>query len=126
MKEEIFGPLLPIVPYTDIQKAVEFINARPNPLTLYIYTKDRKIQDYVIDNTLSGSVLVNDSLIHWSSPYFPVGGIGNSGMGNYHGKYGFDTFSLQRGIVRKSLLVDPFFRYPPYTKIKEKLLKLVK
>ncbi len=115
MEEEIFGPILPIVEIDDEDEAIEFITSREKPLALYIFSGDRKIQKKVLTQTDAGGVCINDTLIHLSNPHLPFGGIGNSGMGNYHGKYSFDTFSHQKSVMKRSFLFDIPMRYPPYS-----------
>ncbi|KAF3048812.1 hypothetical protein E8E11_004193 [Didymella keratinophila] len=115
LSEELFGPLLPIVE-TDYKHAVEAINQLPHPLGLYMFSHDQSEIDYVLDNTLSGGVTINDALLHAGVPEVPFGGVGDSGMGAYHGKYGFDTFTHKRAVVQMPDWLDRFmgFRYPPY------------
>ncbi|KAH6616459.1 Aldehyde/histidinol dehydrogenase [Boeremia exigua] len=115
LSEELFGPLLPIME-ADSKQAVEMINNLPHPLGLYIFSHDQSEIDYVLDNTLSGGVTINDTLLHAGVPEVPFGGVGDSGMGAYHGKYGFDTFTHLRAVVQMPDWLDKFmgFRYPPY------------
>lgn len=114
MQEEIFGPVLPIIEYDEIDEAIAFVNQRPRPLALYCFSEGVKIQDKVLGETSSGGGCINDTVSHVGSQELPFGGIGDSGMGAYHGKSGFDTFSHQRGILIRSNLVDMPLRYPPY------------
>ncbi len=114
MQEEIFGPLLPVIAYDDIEEAVAFVNGRPRPLALYVFSRDRALQDRVLSATSSGGAAVNDVVIQETIAGLPFGGIGDSGMGRYHGRAGFDTFSHQRSIVRNGFFFDIFLRYPPY------------
>lgn len=114
MQEEIFGPILPVIPYKSLDEALDFVNKRPAPLALYCFTQNRSTQKRVLDHTLSGGTTINDVLVHISTPGAPFGGVGESGIGNYHGKYGFDTFSHQRTVVTKPTFFDPMFRYAPY------------
>lgn len=115
LSEELFGPLLPIVE-ADCKLAVQTINSLPHPLGLYIFSHDQSEIDYILENTLSGGVTINDVLLHAGVPEVPFGGVGDSGMGAYHGKYGFDTFTHRRVVVRMPDWLDRFmgFRYPPY------------
>ncbi|KAH7347996.1 Aldehyde/histidinol dehydrogenase [Pyrenochaeta sp. MPI-SDFR-AT-0127] len=115
LSEELFGPLLPIVE-ADYKRAVEIIASLPHPLGLYIFSHDQTEIDYVLDNTLSGGVTVNDALLHAATPEAPFGGVGDSGMGTYHGKHGFDTFTHRRVVTSLPDWLDKFmsFRYPPY------------
>ncbi len=126
MSEEIFGPLLPIIPYHSDEEVVEFINQRPKPLALYIFSKKSSSVDYIVANTSSGGVCVNDTLSHITTSYLPFGGVGESGMGQYHGKKGFDNFSHFKSVMYKSQLFDVSMRYPPYMKLNKFLLKIFK
>lgn len=114
MQEEIFGPILPIIDYSSINEVINFINKGPKPLALYIFTTDEKIANKVIEKTSSGGMCINDTLMHVISQYLPFGGVGQSGMGVYHGKYSFDTFSHQKGIFKNSFDSNPDFLYPPF------------
>jgi acyl-CoA reductase-like NAD-dependent aldehyde dehydrogenase len=113
MEEEIFGPLLPVIEYDTLPDAIAMVNSRPKPLTLYFFSRDRAKQERVLREISSGCVCINDTLIHetWSLPF---GGVGESGMGKYHGKASFDTFSHQRSVMKSSFLFDLTLRYPPY------------
>lgn len=128
MQEEIFGPLMPVLVYDDINKAISLINSKPRPLALYLFTSDRKVERLVLDNTHFGGGCINDTVSHVGSTTLPFGGIGDSGMGQYHGRAGFDTFSHQRSILKRSNLVDMKLRYPPYgnrVKLLQKLFKFL-
>jgi acyl-CoA reductase-like NAD-dependent aldehyde dehydrogenase len=114
MEEEIFGPLLPVIVYDDLSEAIEFVNGRPSALALYFFSRNRERQERVLAQTASGGGCINDTVIHETVAGLPFGGIGDSGMGRYHGKASFDTFTHERSIVRNSFLVDVFLRYPPY------------
>lgn len=114
MEDEIFGPLLPVITYDDLSEAIDFVNARPKPLALYFFSRDRARQEKVLRETSSGGGCINDTVIQETVTRLPFGGVGDSGMGKYHGKAGFDTFSHDRSIVRNSFLIDIFLRYPPY------------
>jgi aldehyde dehydrogenase (NAD+) len=121
MKEEIFGPVLPILTYRRLDEAVTFINDRPKPLALYIFANDSDVIEEILTRTSSGGVCVNDTIIHLGNPRLPFGGIGESGMGHYHGESGFLTFSHQKSVLRQRLfarLTNLF--YPPYTAKKVK------
>lgn len=122
MQEEIFGPILPVIEYSDLHEAIAQVNARPKPLALYFFSKNKEHQDQVLRETSSGGACINDTLVHMAFPALPFGGIGDSGIGRYHGKAGFDTFSHQRSVLNKSFLVDMTLRYAPY-KGKLKVLK---
>jgi aldehyde dehydrogenase (NAD+) len=114
MQEEIFGPLLPLIEYDNINEAIAFVNQRPRPLSLYCFSESKEIQDKVLRETSSGGGCINDTVSHIGSQELPFGGIGDSGMGAYHGKTSFDTFTHRRGILFRSNLVDIPLRYPPY------------
>ena len=114
MTEEIFGPILPVVSYTDLDEAINFVNARPKPLSLYIFTRDKAKQDRVLSGTSSGAVCINDVVVQFASHYLPFGGVGDSGMGKYHGGTSFETFSHTKSIVRNTLCFDIPLRYAPY------------
>lgn len=117
MQEEIFGPLLPILSVSSVDEAIKFINEREKPLALYIFTQDNKLIQRVIAETSSGGVLANDCLVHFSVSSLPFGGVGNSGMGSYHGKFSFDQLSHLRGCLIKQLKMEGMnqVRYPPHT-----------
>jgi len=114
MHAEIFGPLLPVIAYANIGEALEAIRKGKNPLALYLFSSDSKIQEIVVRQSQSGGVCINDLLFQASIHRLPFGGIGGSGFGAYHGKAGFDTFSFQRSILKRSFYPDPDLRYPPY------------
>lgn len=113
MQEEIFGPILPIIVYENLQEAIQFINERPKPLALYLFTKSRKTIRAVTSRTSSGSLAINDAVVQLANVFFPFGGVGFSGMGSYHGYHSFKTFSHQKGVLHKSRLFDFSFRYEP-------------
>ncbi len=112
MQEEIFGPILPVFPYTTLEEAISFVCERPKPLALYLFTKDHRTEQRILSKTSSGGVCVNDTLMHIATPYLPFGGVGASGMGQYHGKASFDTFSHQKSVLKQTTLFDLKFRYP--------------
>lgn len=123
MQEEIFGPLLPVLTYRRFEDALEFIKEREKPLALYLFTNSRVRERRVMRTVSFGGGCVNDTIIHLANPNMPFGGVGGSGMGAYHGKKGFDTFTHEKGVLRKSNLIDVPLRYPPYDG-KEKWLRL--
>lgn len=127
MDEEIFGPILPVLRVDSLEAAIAFVNERATagdkPLALYTFSDDSDENDRVLQNTTSGGVCVNGTLMHISNPNLPFGGIGESGMGAYHGKFGFDTFSHKRAVHTRSTKVDPPMIYPPYTTSKQKLIR---
>ncbi len=125
MKDEIFGPLLPVLEFGHVSEAVDFVNRRPKPLALYVFSRDKDLQQKVISETSSGGVCINDTIVHLSSPRLPFGGVGNSGFGKYHGKAGFDTFSNQKGVLRQTLLFDIPRRFPPSDERKLRVMRSV-
>jgi len=125
MTEEIFGPVLPIINYNTVDEAIEFINDRPKPLALYVFSNDKKKQEQILTSTSFGGCTVNDTLMHNACSELPFGGVGPSGMGSYNGKYGFELFTHQKAILKKSLASDPGFRFPPYTDSSMKTLKRI-
>ncbi|MDA3894783.1 MAG: coniferyl aldehyde dehydrogenase [Desulfobacteraceae bacterium] len=124
MQEEIFGLLLPVIPYDTLKDAVNFINHRPRPLALYYFGYDRPQVDYILNNTCSGGAVVNDVLIHCPQDDLPFGGVGESGMGRYHGREGFINFSNEKGVLYKPRLNATKLIYPPYGKIHQLVCKL--
>lgn len=124
MQEEIFGPLLPILTYTDIDEAIARINSMSHPLALYIFTGDKTIAGKVTESCGFGGGCINDTIIHLATSEMSFGGFGESGMGGYHGKRGFDTFSHEKSIVDKKTWIDLPMRYQPYRKLNEKLIHL--
>ncbi len=125
MQEELFGPVLPVLSYKKLQEALDFVNKRERPLALYIFTEDRDVRDRVLEHTCSGGVCVNDTVEHLVNHRLPFGGIGNSGMGRYHGKYGFDTFTHLRAVYEKPPGKSISPGYPPYSEAKLKLIRKV-
>ena len=126
MKEEIFGPLMPIVTYKHLDDAIGFINKREKPLALYLFSYNKKNQKRVLEETSSGALVFNDCVIHHTNPNLPFGGINNSGLGSYHGKYGFDAFSHEKAILKSSAWSPFKLMLPPYTKRKHFLVNMIK
>jgi acyl-CoA reductase-like NAD-dependent aldehyde dehydrogenase len=125
MNEEIFGPILPIRVVENLDQAIQFVNKRDIPLALYVFSKDTREVEYVLDRTRSGGVTVNDSIFHLVASQLPFGGVGPSGMGAYHGKYSFDAFSHQRATLYKSQnleFVNEKYRYPPLSEANANML----
>jgi len=114
MQDELFGPLLPVLSVRDLDEAIERINQRPKPLALYLFSKQRAAQEQILQRTSSGGVCFNDVVMQVGVPELPFGGVGNSGMGTYHGEAGFRTFSHERSVLRRPFRLDVPFRYPPY------------
>lgn len=125
MEDEIFGPILPVIEFTDLDEIIYKVNSRPNPLALYVFTRNRKIKEKLIKEISFGGGSVNDTILHLSNSKLPFGGKGFSGTGNYHGKAGFETFSHKKSILFKGLWFEPFLKYKPYSKWKMKLLKWI-
>jgi aldehyde dehydrogenase (NAD+) len=123
MTDEIFGPILPIVTYDDLDEAIAFVADRPKPLALYVFDRRGDAADRIIDRTSSGGVTVNHTLLHLAVPDFPFGGVGASGIGSYHGQFGFDRFSHLKPVLRRTTRPDPKLAYPPYTEFKERVLR---
>lgn len=122
MQDEIFGPLLPLVPYDSLDQALAYINQRPRPLALYYFGHDRAAQEHVLRHTHSGGVCLNDTLLHVAQDDLPFGGIGPSGMGHYHGHDGFLTFSKAKAILAKHRFNAARLIYPPYGKTLQRLV----
>jgi len=123
MAEEIFGPILPVLPVADTDEAIRFVNERDRPLALYLFSESGAVQERVLAETSSGGACVNATVLHVALPELPFGGVGPSGMGAYHGKASFDVFSHRKSVLVKSTRVDPKLAYPPYTKGKERLIR---
>ncbi len=126
MQEEIFGPILPVIPYTSLKTVIEYINNRPRPLALYIFTRDRSLSDTVIAHTRSGGVTVNDCALHVAQHDLPFGGIGNSGMGQYHGFEGFLEFSKLRPVFHQAPLSSTAALTPPYGTLAARIYQAIK
>ncbi len=122
MQEEIFGPIFPVIPYDDISQCLQYINDNEHPLALYVFTEKKKEADYVMTHTLFGGGCINDTLIHLATSEMPFGGVRESGMGGYHGKSGFDSFSHYTSIVDKKTWMDLPMRYRPYTERNRRLV----
>lgn len=122
MQDEIFGPILPIIEYGNLREAIDLIKSRPKPLALYMFSKNNKKIDRVLAETSAGGVTINDTLMHIANGSLPFGGVGESGIGGYHGQHSFDLFSHLKAVLHRSFLVEEPIRYAPY-KIKRSLLK---
>lgn len=127
MQEEIFGPILPVLTFATVKEAVELVNARPKPLACYYFTSKKDREKTILQKVSFGGGCINDTVMHLVSSHMPFGGVGNSGMGGYHGKDSFDTFSHRKSVLKKSRLIDMPLRYPPYKdfyfKVMKKILK---
>lgn len=123
LAEEIFGPILPVLPYQTLDAPIAAINARSPALALYAFTRNKATADRIIAATRSGSVTINDTVVFMANPNLPFGGVGASGIGAYHGRFSFETFSHRRAVLRRSFALDASIRYPPFTKGKLALLR---
>lgn len=124
MENEIFGPILPVIEFSDIDEAINFVNSRPKPLALYYFSESSSNIEKVLKDTTSGGVTINDTVIHVAQTSLPFGGVGNSGMGDYHGKASFETFSHSRSVVKRGTFIEFNIRFAPF-KDKIRLLKKV-
>ncbi len=125
MQEEIFGPILPILSYDTLEEAIQKITILPKPLSCYVFTKSSTMKKKVLSEVSFGGGAVNDAVMHFSEPRLPFGGVGDSGIGRYHGQYGFETFSHYKSILQKSFFVELNLKYAPYTSNKLKWIKRV-
>ena len=125
MKDEIFGPILPIISFDNLDETIANIKKKDKPLSLYIYSNDKKRIKKLLKEISFGGGAINDSLVHLLNPNLPFGGVGASGIGSYHSKAGFDTFTHYKSILHKSFLFEPNIKYKPYSKLKKKILKLL-
>jgi len=123
MEDEIFGPILPVIEVDDIDEAIRFVNDRDKPLALYAFSESNSVLEHIVGNTSAGGVTLNHAVLHLAIPDMPFGGVGPSGMGSYHGKSGFDTFSHHKAVLAKPSRPDPSLIYPPYTGLKQKLIR---
>jgi aldehyde dehydrogenase (NAD+) len=123
MQEEIFGPILPVIPADNVDAAIYFVRERPKPLALYVFSSEREVQGHILTGLSAGNVCINDTLMFMAAPALPFGGVGASGMGRYHGWYGFDTFSHSKSVMRRGKWPEPNWRYPPFSLHKLRMLK---
>ncbi|MCQ2496816.1 MAG: aldehyde dehydrogenase [Lachnospiraceae bacterium] len=124
MQQEIFGPLMPILSFDNLDELLDNINKGPHPLAFYYFSRNSAKAKAAVARCRFGGGCINDTIVHLATPYMPFGGVGESGMGNYHGKFGFDTFSHTKSIVNKKQWLDLNMRYQPYTDSKVKILKM--
>jgi len=117
MKEEIFGPVLPILSFSAVEQAIDFVNARPKPLALYVFAGNQTTAQRILERTSSGGAAINNVAMHLLNPNLPFGGIGCSGMGKYHGRYGFEVFSQERAIMKQGTFNPARWFYPPYARL---------
>jgi aldehyde dehydrogenase (NAD+) len=122
-REEIFGPVLPIIEFDDVSSVIETINSGPKPLAIYVFSRTREFSENIVKLTSSGGVCVNHNVVHFLHPNLPFGGVNNSGIGSAHGFYGFKAFSHERAILRDKFSVLRLL-FPPYTPAVKKLINL--
>ncbi len=122
MQDEIFGPLLPVITYSELDEVIDFVRNREKPLALYLFTRRKSVVNRILHSLSFGGGCVNDVIMHIVSPKMPFGGVGNSGMGNYHGKKSFETFTHRRSVLMNFSDMDPALRYHPYTKTKKEII----
>ncbi|KAH7441005.1 hypothetical protein KP509_03G020600 [Ceratopteris richardii] len=125
MREEILGPILPIITVERIDEAIDFINTKEKPLALYLFTENDDLKNEVINKTSAGTMLINDTVIHVTMQELPFGGVGKSGMGAHHGKFSFEAFSHMKPVMVRSMAGDVDARYPPYTPEKRNILRRI-
>lgn len=125
MQEEIFGPILPVIEYNDVFKIIEKLKFMDKPLSMYIFSEDKEHIDRLTYDLSSGGVCINDTIMHLTNPNLEFGGVGESGMGGYHGKFGFMNFSNRKSIMIRSNNIDIKIKYPPYSKGQEKIIKKI-
>jgi aldehyde dehydrogenase (NAD+) len=126
LEEEIFGPLLPIITYAELDEAIQFINDKPKPLAMYIFSRDKKATNKMLERTTAGGTCVNDTLLHFLHTELPFGGVNNSGIGKAHGWEGFKAFSNERAVLKHNLRFSALKKlYPPYTNFKQKLVDIL-
>lgn len=124
MQEEIFGPVMPVIGYDNFDEVINHINAGERPLAMYLFSNDSKLKKRLMNETSSGAICVNETMVHAGQPNLPFGGVGNSGIGAYNGKLGFDTFSHKKPVMVRSFLGDVTQKYPPYTNGKLSFIKM--
>ena len=125
MQDEIFGPLLPIISFDNLDDVIKKVKEKEKPLSLYIYSKNKKIIKNILHKISFGGGAINESLVQTSNPNLPFGGVGASGIGNYHSKAGFDTFTHYKSILHKTSCFEPNIKYRPYNKLKSKIVKFL-
>ncbi|KAL9393487.1 hypothetical protein Peur_012772 [Populus x canadensis] len=125
MQEEIFGPLLPIITVENVKDSIDLINSKPEPLVAYLFTNNQKLRNDFVQKVSCGGMVINDTVLHVTVSSLPFGGVGESGMGSYHGKFSFDAFSHKKAVLYRSFSGDSPVRYPPYTPENKKLMRAV-
>ncbi len=123
MQDEIFGPILPVMAYRELDDVLAFINRRERPLALYLFSNDSSAEERVLGETSSGGACINGTIMHISNAKMPFGGVGPSGMGAYHGRHSFETFSHRKAVLRRGFRLDMKLMYPPYSKTKTNMVK---
>lgn len=126
MVDELFGPILPVIEFEDIKEVIGYVNSKDKPLALYYFSEDANGIEYVLKNTSAGGVTINDTIIHVASPYLPFGGVGTSGIGAYHGKASFDTFTHRKAVIKRGTFIEFSVRYAPFRNKVQLLKKLMK
>ena len=124
MREEIFGPVLPVFTYGEKEEVLKLVDLNPNPLAVYIFSTSKAVQNYFVEKISFGAGCINETIYQLGSSSIPFGGIGTSGHGGHLGKFSFDTFTHYKGIVKKVNWFEPFFRFPPFSKSKLRLWRL--
>lgn len=125
MSEEIFGPILPIIKVKGVQEAIDIISDRPKPLVAYVFTKNKEVEKRIVASISSGGMVVNDTIVHFLNPGLPFGGVGESGMSSYHGKFSFDAFSHKKAVLYRNNLGDVPARFPPFTTMKQNFRRAI-
>jgi aldehyde dehydrogenase (NAD+) len=125
MREEIFGPVLPIISVDSLDDAIAHVQQGPKPLAVYLFSESRANEQRVLDDVSNGGTVINHLVYHLIVPELPFGGVGTSGTGAYHGRWGFETFSHRKAVLRRTTRPDPSIAYPPYTRLKQKLMRMV-
>ena len=123
MEDEIFGPVLPVLEFENLETVITHINSKPKPLSLYLFTQNKAVEERIINDISFGGGCINDTFIHLGNPYLPFGGVGASGIGSYHGKRNFETFSHEKSILKRSINLNIDIMYPPYGERKLKLIR---
>ena len=125
MQDEIFGPILPIIAFENLEDVIKKVKEKEKPLSLYIYSINKKVIKKILHEISFGGGAINESLVQMSNPNLPFGGVGASGIGNYHSKTGFDTFTHYKSILHKTSWLEPNIKYTPFTELKSKILKFL-
>ncbi|MBR0574226.1 MULTISPECIES: aldehyde dehydrogenase family protein [Pasteurellaceae] len=125
MQQEIFAPVLPIIAFEDLDQTITQVKQYEKPLSCYIFCKNKQITTHLLNEISFGGGAINDALMHLSNHHLPFGGVGFSGMGSYHGKAGFECFSHYKSIFEKPFWFESDLKYPPYTTLKQKILRWI-